>query len=66
MKEITLQVEDEHYEIFERLAKDYGAPVGEYVLTAAKCAVSARLDAEDYVDDGPYSFLFDKRLGGTD
>jgi len=66
MKEITLQIEDDHYGIFERLAKDHGEPVEEYVLTAAKSAVSARLEAEDYGDDGPYSFLFDKRLGGTD
>ena len=67
MKEITLQVEDDHYAIMEHFAKIHNEPVEKFVLTAAKSSISACIDAEENeYDFGPYEFGYHPRLGGTD
>jgi len=67
MKELTLQIEDEHYDIMEHFAKLYGQPVEEYVLMAAKGAISANIAAElDGEDKVVCEFEIHKRLGGDD
>jgi len=64
MKEITLQIEDDHYGVFWYFAQLYGMPVGEYVLMAAKCTASAALAAQDEGDEVVHSCDIDRRLGG--
>lgn len=44
MKQITLRVEDDHYQVIAKLAALRGKPIEEFVLTAAKSADSAELE----------------------
>ncbi len=66
MKEITLQIQDEHYEIIEHFAELYGKPIEDYVLIAARSSISATMEAEEVGDDLPDGFGIHKRLGGDD
>ncbi len=66
MKKLTLQIEDEHYDIMEHFAKLYGKPVAEYVLMAAKGAISANVIAERDGHEVACEFLVHKSLGGDD
>ena len=40
MKQITLQVEDEHHDIIQRLAVLTGMELEDMILKAAKCSLS--------------------------
>ena len=66
MKAITLQIEDAHYEIFSLFAWHQGKNMDEFLLEAAKCAVTPSLQAADYGEEFPTGFGFDRRLGGED
>lgn len=66
MKEITLQIEDDHYEIIKHFAELYDMPVEEYVLQAAKCTISSNLRAEIDGEKAIYGLEVHKLLGGED
>ena len=66
MKAVTLQIDETHYEIFSLFAWHQGKCVKDFLLEAAKCAVTVSLRAADYGENFPDQFGFDKRLGGED
>jgi len=66
MKEITLQIEDGHYEIIKHFAELYSKPIEEYVLEAARSSISSLLEDEENGELSNYKFIIHKRLGGED
>jgi len=64
MKEITLQIEDEHYNIIKHFANLKGESIDEFVLMAAKSAISSCVEAESDGCFESYTFAVHKHLGG--
>ncbi len=64
--EVILTLSPEHYEIIQRLAGLYGAPVEEYVLAAAKSSISTDFECEAMGEGMGGGFSIHKRLGGDE
>jgi len=66
MKTVTLQIEDYHYEIFSLFVWHQGKRIEDFLLEAAKGAVTPSLRAADYGENFPDQFGLDKPLGRED
>jgi hypothetical protein len=66
MKRITLQIEDDHYDIMQRLAVLTGMALEDMILKAAKCSLSCffRLEVIEVMNSKEFSIQ--ELLGGTD